>query len=736
EDFDSVYGKGFFAGKKISISGWSFSNRPDVPGLYSVFMDCDIEMDGSSLGFSDGKVYFSFLPVKGLSELGAFFSENKLLWLPFDAPLGGKDRDYGSAVNGSIQLNDKILVSDLGGRAISEPEITAMSNKGGKALVEASSGSNFADTASGLVLAVAEGEPGKFVLKFNKPIPSVVSLFLPEEKAYEVYYTLTDSAGKPLPDSFFGEREFLLDWRVPGKFFVKDSFPVLRPDIKCSGWNDDLKSAKFKADVTGLGSNFYYSIAFLPEDTALSVLCVSGPDVRFDMNSYNGKNFVFVKSVKPAPNQLGFSTLRPWPFEGGFSLKDALAEVGKGNMCFSVDESGTDALIWNAKALREKVWPEKSGSTGEGQKGNGDSSASGLDSAVQQFAALSGAFGGVQAIAGFSALSTVESNLPGISAAASAKSQVVGACSQYVGCFGNSTFPCCDVSSGLCVECTAGCGCKEGEQCSLFTNACIPKAQEPSFANNLVDNMVVSATKTSEGTFELFTISGKKAEVSEKDLQVALADLESHAGFSLSASIEGVDDIQNPSMTVCDTIVIVPKGTVVKQGSKGSYWRSSGMAALGFTLLADDVSVVGISDDVVAVTLIAAAGIQLIVTNYRQALAGRTIYVEYPDVCLLSPHVYAPPVTDVGTDGVGTDGVGADGAGTDGVGTDVGIDEGAAIEEGTVVKIGNTYFVLTDNGVSPVKEPPPEKKPGDDKQSFFKKFMERAKLPVVGVTII
>ncbi|MFH1234408.1 MAG: hypothetical protein V1493_02245, partial [Candidatus Diapherotrites archaeon] len=691
-DFTEHYSGSFFGGKKIDISKWSFKNSPTEPGLYTV--EATVEGEAVSVEFSLAE------SLEGLDKrLGTNFNENHLFGVAFDAFSSDKERDFGLVAAGDIfYLNDGFLLPASG--TVSGPETEKERT--------------FADTASGLVLAVAEAGPGKFYWKFNESIPSVVSLYLSEEKTHEIYYTLTDSAGRPRPDSFFADSAFLLNWRVPEKFFVKDSFPVLKPGIKCSGWNDDIKSAKFKADAAGFGSLYYLAVAFLPEGTALEVLCVSG-NVRLDMNSYNGMDFGFRHSISPGPNQLSFSSLQPESFEGVFSLKDALAEVGKGNMCFISDESGTNALIWNAKAFREMAFKEKG-------KGNAESPAKTpvqADNTAPYFAPQTGlqwgnikandAFGGLLFSLGLSKLVSIPGTLAGAGSAGGTPATASGACAGPLSCFGNSTFPCCDSSSGLCVECTSGCGCSEGEQCSLFTNSCMPKEAEPGFAETSVDNLVVSATKKSDDSFELATASGETIEVQAEDLQTALADLELQSGYMLSQSLSGVNDIQNPSMTICDTIVLVPDAEIVKQDSKGAYVRSStvsgGLMSAGLALVADDAVLgpLGIPDDVVGVVLIAAAGIQLLVTKgIVPALSGRTIYIPYSQACPLSPSItVAPPVVDAPTLPGDTEV------------PDVGVETGA--EEGTAVKIGNTIFILTDNGIKSVKQPPPEDQEPENK---------------------
>ncbi|GEM_PF-3567044 len=204
------------------------------------------------------------------------------------------------------------------------------------------------------------------------------------------------------------------------------------------------------------------------------------------------------------------------------------------------------------------------------------------------------------------------------------------ACSEFVGCFGNPDFPCCDVSSGICVECTSTCGCGWGEYCTPFTNVCIPEAERMTFSTVAVDNMLVSATKVSEDSYELATASGEKVEVSEEEFQNALEELDELTEISLMAAIPAVGEVQNPSRTVGNIVVLVPEGTLVSQSSEGTYWKSSSMGGMGLVLSTSGAAAV--SGGAAALVVLGATGLYLLAVNMGEAMRGRTFYVEIPSI--------------------------------------------------------------------------------------------------------
>lgn len=352
QDFDSFYGGSFFGGKEIVISSWVFENSPLQTGFYYVSLEAPVSFDGESFGFSSN-LNLKFELVESLElldeKLGTEFQKNKLLEIPFDASIGSSERDYGSgSIGQGIQLNDSIYFYEVSGLIAS---------------LETEQGRNYEDTASGIVFGLGvleEGEHSHY-MKFNSSIPVVLSIHLNRKKTHKIYYAIGDSEGGVMPQSYYGERDYLLEWKTY-PVVVRDSFPVQRPDIKCTGWDEDITSALLEIGPSKQGYLSYHSVAFFPQDSSFTVQCVSDENIVISMNSYDGESFGYYQSINPLPNQwLGGmrGMLKPRKWLGVFSLKDAIEEIKKGRICvIAVNEF--IALGWNPDAFRGRVVVDKS----------------------------------------------------------------------------------------------------------------------------------------------------------------------------------------------------------------------------------------------------------------------------------------------------------------------------------------------------------------------------------------
>jgi len=678
QDFDDYYGNQFFGSTKIRIADWTFANNPEQPGKYAV------SIEGGQ------QPTISFELVQTLEEMDSEnetkFSQNHLLKLPFDASLDSENRDYGTSSAGN-----RLWLNDFQDFSTENGEISSIG------IVE---GSSFAETSTGSALHIGmlpEQYEDAFALRFNDSTPVLLELEFEGEGDQRAYYTLGSIVGRPEPGGFFGERVFLFKWKnEEGKlsdYFAEQTW------TGCSGWSDPLHSAVLAVtEKDGFDSPFS-SVAFLPQGTSILWLCASG-EMKVSMRYYDGTSLISEPSIQPLPGAYlgaGESFLLPSRYDS-FSVQDFLMEVEKGNMCIGADEISF-TLYWNESAL----FPEET----ETKEPEAEDDSSAVGQNLQKTA-----IGVLGTIGAASSPASIPLNLAFWNNAGGETE--FGSCIGHIGCFGNLDFPCCNVSSGICMECTSDCGCKEGEYCSPFGNVCI--SGEMSF--DLTSNLVVSATKISEDSYELATASGRKVDVSEEELKDAFDELDELTGFSLPLAISGVSEIQNESLTVCDMVVLVPEGELVAADAEGSFWRSSrlpgGMVAAGLALFADDVTVVGILDDPVAVALLAGAGVLAVASMTWTAMQGRTIYIEYPKTCPISR--IASPTTETGT-GTGTE-------------TEAG---------SSVVKVGNTYFVVTGSGVTPLKEPPPpgkEPDDDDDKTPLLKRMIDRLKTPVSVVSIL
>jgi len=351
EDFDSHYGAKFFRGKQFAISGWSFENSPMEPGLYSVSLEAGASFDGFEFTLSDS-ITVSFTLKESLSaldsRLGTELWKNPFLDIPFDPVFSDGARDFGSSTGKSgIRLNSNLFFH--------HPEARVAS------LEIAESAGTYGETIEGLVLSLSRlsGSGHSHSLLFTESIPAVISIELPESEIEggerRAYYTIGDSLGELHGGEFFGDTQKLFSWQV-GDARLPDYFTKQKPaGISCSGWDDELHSAVFAFNPMEFDSLEYRTAAFFPPNSSLSVQCVSSA-MKFSMQTYTGSGTTAPYSIEPQPERwLGGTQhfLQPSDWHTAFSVKDAVSEVSKGNICVSADGDKIE-LSWNSTAFLEK----------------------------------------------------------------------------------------------------------------------------------------------------------------------------------------------------------------------------------------------------------------------------------------------------------------------------------------------------------------------------------------------
>jgi len=344
-DFSDHF-SGEFLSEKVSISKIEFSNYPKKSGWFKVRLSGPLYFDGEKI-FPQGKVTVSFELDSNLivldEKLGMDFSKNPFFELPFDAPLGKDARDYGIDLKGdSFYINDEIKLKNI--------------DSPGKKL-EVNLGESFEETKMGFIALFDQSkqDSGELFLSFNPSIPGVVSMHLGENLPHKVYYALSDSQSSPKPVEFYGGMDYLLNWQISGSM-EQDSFPVLKPNIACAGWQSDIPTAEFEAKPTEDGSISRHSVIFFPPNTAFSVQCISENGVNFQLNSYNGESFEFVDEINPVAGEwlANESLLEPNPWNGIFSLSDAVEEFKKDNACAGLLE-GVSWIVWNRSELTSNI---------------------------------------------------------------------------------------------------------------------------------------------------------------------------------------------------------------------------------------------------------------------------------------------------------------------------------------------------------------------------------------------
>jgi len=345
-DFSDHF-SGEFLSEKVSISELEFSNSPEESGWFKVKLSGPLYFDWEKI-VTQGDVNVLFeldsdLPVLD-RKLGTNFHLNPFFELPFDAPLGVGARDYGIDLKGdAFYVNDEIKLKNI--------------DSSGKKL-EISLGESFADTQLGVISLFDQRkqDEGELFLSFNPSIPGVLSMHLERNIPHKVYYALSDSQSSPKPEEFYGEINYLLDWRIAGET-ERDLFPMDgRPNITCTGWQSDINAAEFEAKPTESGLISRHSTVFFPEKTAFSVQCISEDGVTFLLNSYDGESFEFVDGINPVKGEwlANESLLEPNPWVGVFSLSDAVEEFKKGNACAELI-GGISWIAWNRSELSSNV---------------------------------------------------------------------------------------------------------------------------------------------------------------------------------------------------------------------------------------------------------------------------------------------------------------------------------------------------------------------------------------------
>jgi len=342
QDFDAVYGN-IFLEEDIHISDWIFANRPTEPGKHNVFVS----------ERSDGKKTIRFERTEGLgfmdSRNNTKWSKNLLFKIPFDASLSGAESDYGTGTTGDgLQLNDGINFTN---------PVRSSS------MINMKDSETYSSIKDGLTFKI-EKKDYEYDVTFQNSIP--VKLKLQSEKNQKIYYSLAGLNGEPHGKEFYGEIQNLFEWQknmleiLQNQTTLSDSFEEHIGN--CNGWNDGQFSGSLEIDDA---NQELETFAFFPEDTSLAVLCAEESPIEIEMQSYDLNKFAEIGTISPTPGKYRGkdSLLIPNQLENKLSLKDVLAETGKGSMCVDM-ENDSISFYWNKEIYEPKEQTEETEETG------------------------------------------------------------------------------------------------------------------------------------------------------------------------------------------------------------------------------------------------------------------------------------------------------------------------------------------------------------------------------------
>ena len=319
----------------ININDWNFTGNVLESGLY----DINLVVSGA------GKVSISLRKVAGLSEIGTSYDKNPLLQLPFDGFVGDFNKEvgrenYGLALRWLSEYRPIYFNYAEGPMSESVPQNIS----GGIALLKIECTERFADTRSGVVLAIAKESDATFRLKYARSVPALLKI--DSNAGFSLFY------GFIKPDERFQEigyydgnyLDYIFTWRGPGKTTVVRDRLISGafPDI-CSGWLDEVTLARLDSNLLDL-----FSLSFWPEGAELAFSC---SDAALDISAefYDG-NGVNRQDINLQPNRW-FSTggnVFKAPHFTDLSLKQILAEVKENKMCIYGDNNGI-IFFWNSR---------------------------------------------------------------------------------------------------------------------------------------------------------------------------------------------------------------------------------------------------------------------------------------------------------------------------------------------------------------------------------------------------
>ncbi len=348
EDFDLVYGKGPFGKNLESLKLVEFGASPEESGLFRVELEASVSFDGEEFVFPEA-VRLEFVPLKSIEELDeeneTELVKNPFFSLPFDATIGTGQRDYGTGISGKgIWLNQGVEFAGV---------------SGGITEIEFYPGQTFDETKTGHVFSIEKngnGEPEVFYLTKSIPLALIINP-LPRERM-RLYYSLGNRLGQPFSTFFYGEEEYLFEWKS-GKNRQFDYFSMLSPKtIACSGWSDEALAAVAEFLPEG-GGELFHTISFFPENTVFLLECVSEA-LLVSMHSFDGNSFGHRRIVSGEPGSWLAgqpNMLFPREWKGHFSLGGLAKDVNAGRA--KIIESGEKfSFYWNKEHF-EKLLEEK-----------------------------------------------------------------------------------------------------------------------------------------------------------------------------------------------------------------------------------------------------------------------------------------------------------------------------------------------------------------------------------------
>lgn len=317
----------------LNLAEWHFMGNALESGLY----DVNLVIDRAS------NVSVSLKRIAKLSEIGTAYDKNPFLQLPFDGLVGDFDKkinreNYGLALRW-LGEHKQIYFNYARGTL---SETMPQNITGGIALLSIESPERFADTRSGIVLAIAKDSEATFRLKYVRSVPAMLKIN--SNAGFSLFY------GFIKPDESFQEvsyydgnySDYLFTWYEPAQSdTLKDHITSgAFPDM-CSGWFDRVTLARLDSN-----KNTLFSFSFWPEAAELAFACSdSNLEVSGEFYSDVGSR---TQTLIMEPNKwfsAGGNVLRA-PHLNDFSFKKIIDEIGEQKICVYADNNGI-VLFWN-----------------------------------------------------------------------------------------------------------------------------------------------------------------------------------------------------------------------------------------------------------------------------------------------------------------------------------------------------------------------------------------------------
>ncbi len=314
----------------ININDWNFIGNVLKSGLYDV-----------NLVVSEaGKVSVSLKKIAELSEIGTSYDKNPFLQLPFDGAIGDFNSEinrenYGLALRWLSDYKPIYFNYDEG--LLSESIKKDIS--GGIALLSIEFPERFADTRSGIVLAIAKESDATFRLKYARSVPALLKI--DSNAGFSLFYGFI-KPDETLREADYYNGNYVFAWHdsLKSKALKDELISGAFPDI-CSGWFDRATLAKLDSNKNSL-----FSISFWPESAELAFSCSSN-ELRINAEFYNGMGSE-TQELYLQPNKwfsAGGNVLRA-PSLTDFSFKKIIDEIKEQKVCVYADDNGI-VLFWN-----------------------------------------------------------------------------------------------------------------------------------------------------------------------------------------------------------------------------------------------------------------------------------------------------------------------------------------------------------------------------------------------------